>query len=96
MGRRKHCTQEQREMIKKLLGEDKTFEFIRDLLGVSNGLIANVKNFPPKVETRGKRKKTSERQDNLITRTVKKHPFITTQMKSELDLPIATSKVSHD
>ena len=32
MGRRKHCTQEQREVIKKLLNEGKTFEFIRDLL----------------------------------------------------------------
>ena len=64
-------------MIKKLLSEGKTFEFIRDLLGVSNGLITNVKNFSPKVENRGKRKKTSERQDNLIIRTVKKHHFIT-------------------
>ena len=52
-----HCTQEQREVIKKLLSEGKTFEFIRDLFGVSNGLITNVKNFSPKVETRGKRKK---------------------------------------
>ena len=57
MRRRKHCTQEQREVIKKLLSEGKTFEFIRDLLGVSNGLITNVKNCSPKVETRGKRKK---------------------------------------
>ena len=49
-------------MIKKLLSEGRTFEFIRDLLGVSNGLITNVKNFSPKVETRGRRKKTSERR----------------------------------
>ena len=56
MGRRKYCTQEQRKLIKKLLSEGKTFEFIRDLLGVSNGLITNVKNFSPKVETRGKKK----------------------------------------
>ena len=53
MGRRKHCTQEQSEVIKKLLSEGKTFEFIRDLLGVLNGLITNVKNFSPKDETRG-------------------------------------------
>ena len=57
MGRRKHCTQEQREVIKKLLSEGKIFEFIRDLLGVSNGLITKVKKFSRKVETRDKRKK---------------------------------------
>ena len=44
-------------MIKKVLCEGKTFEFIRDLLGVSNGLTTKVKNFSPKVETAGKRKK---------------------------------------
>ena len=83
-------------MIKKLLSEGKTFEFIRGLIGVSNGLITNVKNFSPNVETRAKRKKTSARQDNLIIRTVKKPPFITSiQMKNELDLPIDTSTISY-
>ena len=43
-----------------------------------------------------KEKKTSERQDSLIIRTVKKHPFITsTQMKNELDLPIATYTIRY-
>ena len=37
-----------------LLIESKMFAYIRGLLGVSNGLITNSKNFSPKVETRGR------------------------------------------
>ena len=48
MGRRKHCTQAPSEVIRELLREGNTFAFTRDLLGVSNGLIANGKNFSPK------------------------------------------------
>ena len=57
---------------------------------VSTGLITNAKNISPKAETRGKNKKTSERIDNLILRSVKKLHFITlTQIKTDLDLSIA-------
>ena len=59
-------------MIKQLLNEGKTFAYIRDLLGVSNGLITNAKNFSPKAEIRARNKKTRERTDNLILRSVEK------------------------
>ena len=73
--------------IKKLHSEGKTFKYTRDL--PKYVLITNAKNFSPKAKTRGRNKKTVERTDNLMLRSVKKRSFITsTQIKTELDLPI--------
>ena len=52
------------------------FAYIKHLLGVSNGLITKPKKFSPKAETHGRNKKTSERTDNLILRSVKNYSLL--------------------
>ena len=54
MGRGKHCSEEKRKIIKKMLEEGKTFAEISRLLGCSNKMISNAKKFVPKVVSRTK------------------------------------------
>lgn len=94
MGRGKHCSIEKREIINKLLDEGKTFAFIRHTLGVSNGMITNAKNWSFQSENRGRRRKTNQIEDRAIIRITKQRCFITsTQIKTELNLPVSTSMI---
>lgn len=94
MGRRKHCTNEQRRLIKKLLKEGKTYKFIQDLLGCSAKMIANAKKWKKAIERRGPKRKTSVLQDRDLMILIKRKPLITsTQIKQELNLPIGTSMI---
>lgn len=94
MGRSKHCSIEQRKIIKKIAQRREMCAFIREQLGISNVAITNARNWSLKIESRGRRRKTNKRQDNATTRIVKKHPSITSlQIRNELNLPIATTTI---
>ena len=54
MGRGKHCSEEKRKIIKKMLEEGRTFVEISRLLGCSNKMISTAKKFVPKVLSRTK------------------------------------------
>ena len=94
MKKSKHCSIEQRKIIKKIAQRREMCAFIREQLGISNVTITNARNWSLKIESRGRRRKTNKRQDNATTRIVKKHPSITSlQIRNELNLPIATTTI---
>lgn len=94
MGRSKHCTQEQRFLIKKLLNEGKTYKFIEETLGCSSKMILNAKKWAETPENRGRKRKISPKNVKKIMRLVKTNPFITTtKIKQELNLQVNPSTI---
>lgn len=94
MGRGIHCSEEEREIIKKLRKKGKTYKEIQDILDCSAKMICNALKWKKTIETRGRKKKTSDVDDRRIKILVKKDPFITsTEIISTLDLNISPASV---
>lgn len=94
MGRGKHCSEKDRDLIKILRQEGKTYKYIAETLGCSQNMITNALKWKEKTEKRGRPRKTSFRTDREIIKYVKKHPFATsTEIKQQLQLNIDTSVV---
>lgn len=87
MGRGKHTSIEKRDLIKKLRGEGKTYKEIQQIVGCSPTVVANALKWKDKRETRGRKRATTFRDDQNITRLAKKNPNITSKkIKQDLDL----------
>lgn len=94
MGRGKHCSQEERELIKKLRNKGFTYKKISELLSCSQNKITNALKWTPEKENRGRRRKTTTNTDKSIKKFVKRNPFATsTEIKNELNLKIDTSTI---
>lgn len=88
VGRGKHCTPEKREMIQKLINEGKTYKTVQQLVGCSAKMIANVKKYHEKQETRGRKPVLSPRMVKRMVRYSKAQPMApATQIRDELNLP---------
>lgn len=94
MGRNKHCTTEQRDLIRKMRAKGKTYQDIENTLGCSSKMIANAIKWRQKPETRGRKRKTTIQTDRHIVRVVKQQPFITSsEVVQQLQLNISSSLV---
>lgn len=94
MGRGKHCSNELREIIKKLREEGKSYQKIADQLGCSKKKVENAVKYEPKPEKRGKKPKISEKMERTLLRHVRKDPFVTsTALKREYNLDVDTSTI---
>lgn len=94
MGRNKHCTPEQKCLIRKLRNEGKTYREISHLLGCSQNMVTNALKPPKNKENRGKQRKTSANTDRRIAALSKKDPFASARsILNELELHVSTRTV---
>lgn len=94
MGRSRHCSEEQRTLIKKLIREGKTYKEVQKMIGCSAKMISNALKWRAKPERRGRKRKTTIKMDRRITRMAKAQPMITSRMiKDSLELPVSTVTV---
>lgn len=94
MGRGKHCSEEQRSLIKMLIKDGKSYREVQESVGCSAKMIRNALKWRSKAETRGRKRKTSQRIDRKIARLVRMDPTITSnKVKEELELPVSTVTV---
>uniref|UniRef100_A0A3Q4BIN2 Transposase Tc1-like domain-containing protein n=1 Tax=Mola mola TaxID=94237 RepID=A0A3Q4BIN2_MOLML len=90
----RHCSEEQRTLIKKLIGEGKTYKEVQKIIGCSAKMISNALKWRAKPETRGRKRKTTIKMDRRITRMAKAQPMISSRMiKDSLELPVSTVTV---
>lgn len=75
MGRRKHCTLSEKEIILKFYEQGKSMGDISKLMNCSKTKIFNAIHQTVKPETRGRKRKTTARFDQLLVRKCKKDPF---------------------
>src|SRR4029434_5521181 len=71
MGRSRHCTEEKRTLIKKWIGEGKTYKEVEKINGCSAKMIFNALKCQRKPEKRGRKRNTTIRVDRKITRMAK-------------------------
>lgn len=91
MGRSRHCSEEKRTLIKKLIKEGKTYKEVQKMMGCSAKMMSNALKWKAKPETRGRKRKTTIRMDRRIARMVKTQPMISSRMiKDSLKLPVST------
>lgn len=83
MGRSRHCSEEERSLIKKLVKEGKTYKEVQKMIGCSAKMI--------KPERRGRKRKTTVQIDRRITKMAKAQPMISSRrIKEDLRLPVST------
>ena len=91
MGRGKHCSDEKRDLTKRMRAKGKTYKEIQDTLQCSAKMISNALKWEAKPETRGRHRKTTKRDDRNIAKLAKKNPFTTSKkIKNDLELPVST------
>lgn len=94
MGCSRHCSEEQHTLIKKLIGEGKTYKEVQKMIGCSAKMISNALKWRAKPERRGRKRKTTIKMDRRITRMAKAQPMISSRMiKDSLELPVSTVTV---
>uniref|UniRef100_A0A9J8ARK8 Transposase Tc1-like domain-containing protein n=1 Tax=Cyprinus carpio carpio TaxID=630221 RepID=A0A9J8ARK8_CYPCA len=95
MGCSRHCSEEQHTLIKKLIGEGKTYKEVQKMIGCSaKNDLQCLKNGEQKPERRGRKQKTTIKMDRRITRMAKAQPMISSRMvKDSLELPVSTVTV---
>uniref|UniRef100_A0A3B4X144 Transposase Tc1-like domain-containing protein n=1 Tax=Seriola lalandi dorsalis TaxID=1841481 RepID=A0A3B4X144_SERLL len=90
MGRSRHCSEEERSLIKKLIKEGKTYKEEK-MIVCSAKMISNALKWQPKPERRGRKRKTTIRMDRRITKMAKAQPMISSRrIKEDLRLPVST------
>lgn len=75
MGRAKHCTEEERKIIKNLKKSGRSQREIAKLVGRSQKFVFNAFGISKSVHPIGKPRKTSKHEDHLITILSKRDPF---------------------
>jgi len=94
MGRKTHCTDTERNLIRKLKLEGKSYREISKLLSCSVCMVQNAIKPIQNTENRGKKRITSPQIDRRIVRLSKKAPFMTAPaIKKELDINISSRTV---
>lgn len=79
MGRARHCSAEERRLVRQLRNEGKTYASIANLIGRSQNFVTNALK-PEKIPLkRGQRKKTSTATDERIKLLVKRDPFMSSR-----------------
>ena len=77
IGRSEHCSEEQRNLIKKLIGEGKTYKEVKEIIGCSAKIILNTVNGDKNPETRGKNEQLLLKR--IGVRMAKIQPIITSR-----------------
>lgn len=94
MGRKKHCTDEERRIILRLRTEGKTYKEISNLIQRSENMVTNAIKYKKSYETRGRPRNTTEKEDRRIVQYALKKPFATAnEIKKELNLNLSESRV---
>lgn len=94
MGRGKHCTAEQRNLIKKLISKGKTYKEVEDIVGCSPTMICNALKYKSQPETRGRRPAMTAKLIKRVVRFSKNNPFApATKIKSELELEASVETI---
>ena len=94
MGRGKHCTPEQREIIKNMICNGNTYAEIRRIFGCSNKLIRNAIIFEEKTEKRGRPTVLSDRAVKRLVRRSKAQPFMSAvELKTDLNIESSVETV---
>lgn len=94
MGRAKHCTEEQRNIIKMLIRQGQSYKEIQKTVGCSAKMIRNALKWEAKVETRGRKRCTSNRMDREIVKLARIDPYTTSRkVKDDLNLSVSTVTV---
>lgn len=79
MGRKAHCTPEERNLVQRLRKQGKTYKFIAEALGRSENFVTNALKPLRNTENRGKAKKTTTTTDHRIVLLAKSDPFLSSR-----------------
>lgn len=94
MGRGVHCTSEERQLIKRLRQQGKTYKEISESIGCSQNMVTNAIRFHNQPETRGRKRATTIRDDRNIQRMVRINPFVgSSAIRAQLCLQITDRTV---
>uniref|UniRef100_A0A4W4F6N2 Transposase Tc1-like domain-containing protein n=1 Tax=Electrophorus electricus TaxID=8005 RepID=A0A4W4F6N2_ELEEL len=93
MGHSRRCTEGERTLIKKLIGEGKMYKEVQKIIGCSAKMISNALKWQTKPETHGRKRNTTIHVDQRITRMAKKHPMISSREIKNLQLPVSTATI---
>lgn len=81
MNRARHCSGQQRSLIKMLIGEGKTYKEVQKMTGCWAKLISNVLKWKVKPERRGRKRKTTFECQTMIS---------SSEIRDGLQLPVNT------
>uniref|UniRef100_A0A3Q2Q7R2 Uncharacterized protein n=1 Tax=Fundulus heteroclitus TaxID=8078 RepID=A0A3Q2Q7R2_FUNHE len=91
MGRSKHCSEDERFLIKKMIKEGKTYKEVQKIIGCSAKMISNAPKWEQKTEKRGRKRKTTPRMDRRIAKLAKTQPMMgSKRIKQDLQLTVST------
>lgn len=94
MGRGKHCTSDQRNIIKQMRRNGHTYKFIASAISCSTSMVINALKWTEKPENRGRPRKTSKRADQLMIRYAKQNQFVSSsEIKKHFALSVDSSTV---
>ena len=75
MGRKCHCTSEEKAVIKNLHSPKKSIREIAEIVGCSKNMVCNALKPQKNKENRGGKRKTTPKTDRRIVSLVKSQPF---------------------
>ena len=94
MGRSRHCSKDERFLIKTLIKEGKTYKEVQKVIGCSAKMISNALKWEQKTEKRGRKRKTTPQMDRRIAKLAKTQPMIgSKRIKEDLQLTVSTGTI---